>query len=212
MRRYVRWTLTWTSVAVLAAACGVNSAGQSRGEPTTTSNAGPAVSASRIDSLVVPVDQVPGGLHAAGSSSAPEADRFEPCVNGAVGDDAPFSGAIAFRSVRYSSVGNRYIVQSVAIYSSAGDAAAAFQSLGTQVDACRGAGDGSVVVDSVSADRAGWHVTGTSPVSGAAGTLGAVQAGVLENIVFRVAAGIFDDPIQIAAAIADQIAGNVRAN
>jgi hypothetical protein len=63
----------------------------------------------------------------------------------------------------------------------------------------------------VSADRATWHVTDTSPVSGLTGTMAGYNGGVVGNVVFRVGAGIFDDPVAVAQSVADGIVANVRA-
>ena len=71
--------------------------------------------------------------------------------------------------------------------------------------------DGSLIGDASSPDRAGWHYSGTSPVSGSTGVMAGYTAGVVDNVVFRVGAGLFDDPVAVANSVADGIAANVRA-
>jgi len=178
-------------VAVLAA-CGIDGTPVSAGQPGAPAPAGPGVSVSQIDALLVPVTAVPGGLHPAGSARSPQTDS-----QGCVGDDA-------------GGVGNRFVAQSVGVYPTADESASVFRSAAQRVQACSGAD--SMIVDAISADRAVWHVTGTSAVSGATGTMGGYTAGVVDNVVFRVEAGLFDDPVAVATTVADGITANVRAN
>jgi hypothetical protein len=192
---------------MVLAGCGViDGAPVSRGEPTTPAPAGPAVSAERIDALVVPVTAVPEDLHPESARTTPQVRADASCA----GDDATWFGAgsVAFRHVRYSGLGNLYVAQAIGVYSSAQEAASVFRAAAQRLQSC---GDAPVTVDAVSADRATWHVTDTSPVSGLTGTMAGYNGGVVGNVVFRVGAGIFDDPVAVAQSVADGIVANVRA-
>ena len=198
----MRWTTIVAGVVVLAA-CGIDGAPVSAGQPGIPAPAAPSVTADRLDALLVPVSAVPGGLHPAGSASVPSTMSM-----GCAGDDASWFGpnTQGFRSARYSGVGNRYVAQSVGLYASAEEAAAVFRAAAQQVASC---GNGSLSVDSVGGQRAAWHVSGTSAVSGANGVVAGYAAGVVGNVVFRVGAGLFDDPVAVANSVADGIAANI---
>jgi hypothetical protein len=201
----MRWTTVLAGVAVLAA-CGIDGTPVSAGQPSAPAPAAPTVAPDRVGALLVPVTAVPGGLAPSGSASAPQT-----LSQGCLGDDASWFGTstLAFRSARYSGVSNRFVAQAVGVYSSAEEAAAVFRSAAQRVRSCGGAD--SVTVDAVSADRAAWHFTGTSPVSGTTGVMAGYTAGVVDNVVFRVGAGLFVDPVAVANSVAVGIAANVRA-
>ncbi|MBU3749015.1 MAG: sensor domain-containing protein [Mycobacterium sp.] len=200
----LRRTAIVAGVMVLAA-CGVDGTPVSAGQPGAPAPAAPTVAADRVDALLVPVSAVPGGLDPAGSASSPSTMSL-----GCVGDDASWFGPTTegFRSARYSGVGNRYVAQAVGVYSSADEAASVFQAGAQRVRSC---GSDSLFIDAVSADRADWHFTGTSAVSGATGTMAGYTAGVVDNVVYRVSAGLFDDPVAVANSVAGGIIANVRA-
>lgn len=42
------------------------------------------------------------------------------------------------------------------------------------------------------------------------GTMAGYTAGVVDNVVFRVSAGLFDDPVAVANSVAGGIIANVR--
>ncbi len=201
----MRWTTVVAGVVVLAA-CGIDGTPVSAGQPSAPAPTAPAVAPDRIDALVVPLTAVPGELHPAGTATSPQVRAGASCA----GDDATWFGAasLAFRNVRYSGLGNLYGAQAIGVYSSAEEAAAVFRAAAQRLQSC---GGDPVSVDALSADRATWHVTGTSAVSGHTGTMAGYSAGVVDNVVFRVGAGLFDDPAAVANSVAGGIVANVRA-
>lgn len=211
MRHQVRPAITAVVAAVLVAGCSQGSISASRGDTTTPAPAGQPVSAQTIDSLIIPVEQVPGGLHddLVDNQPAPPAssDDCQPNYT-SIGHIAP----LAYRSVHYSGLSNRAIVQTIEIYPNPADAAVVFGHLTDQLSGCKGGGE--VSVDAATATAASWHAQGFSPSSGVQETTYATDARIAKNVVFSVTAQHFSEAPQesrhAAASVADQIAAKIN--
>lgn len=209
MNRWVRVVVAMTGAAALAAGCGNGSISQSRSDTTTSVPAGQSVKAAEIDSLVTPIEQVPGGLHNNVVEKQPQPnppDSSHTChaAYTGLGDTAPN----AFRKVYYSGLGNLYVVQTIGVYADPSAADAVFHHLTDELSRCKAKGNG-VSVDSIAPARAVWHVRGFSPVKGAEETLFATDARTAKNVVFSVTAEHFDNAQQSAASVADRIAAKI---
>lgn len=199
-------TLVAVAVAVgLVAACGNGPISESHGDTSTTpASIGRPVAAKEIDSLVIPVEQVPGGLHAESVENQPRQESSDDCFVAYSGVDS--ISPIAFRSVRYSGMGNLYVLQSVGIYLDNADAGAVFQRLTNRLRGCSPESGGA----SITPTEASWHAQGFSPVKGAQETSKAADERVVKNVVFSVVSGHFDNAEQTAASIADQIEAKIN--
>lgn len=221
----IRWARTAVAVAAAIAlvGCGKGPLTQSHGDTTTSGPVGKPMDAKEIDSLVVPMDQIPGvgdslrhsTVNKQPSTSQP-ADHGpnpgSPCTlaNLAPDDIAIFgNNPITFRSVNYSGFSNVDVIQAIGIYADTSDAGAVFQHLTTRLKPCQSEG-GETSVDSISPTSATWHERGFSPVKGADETSSATNARVVKNVVFCVTAGHFDNAEQIASSVADQIADKIN--
>lgn len=205
------------AVAGVAAlvACGKGSVTESHGDTTTAVPLSKSVTASEIESLVVPVDQVPGGLHNSGDVKQPQSYPSQPAnacsLAYAPADDATVFGGdtTGFRAVRYSGPGNLAVVQAIGVYRDNANPSAIFQRLANGLNTCKTNGDG-VSVDTVTPTSAAWHTQGFSPVKGMEETSFAAQERVVKNVLFRVDVEHFDNPQQVAASISDQIAAKIN--
>jgi len=193
---------------VAAGACALIVVGCGQGS-SATSTASPSpvpVPVSKIDSLIVAIGQIPGGLDSDGGGVTSAAqDKSDPaCPLPGLGNPS------ALRSARYSGVGNLFVVQEVAIYPDAASAHAALQPVIDGLNSCKGKA-GAPAVDQSTAAEVSWHAQGFSPVSGETSTTYAADTRVVNNVVLKVTAGLFDNPQQVAASVADKIAAKVAA-
>lgn len=210
---------------VALAACDEGSVGRSRGETTTPAASGRPVAVSEIESLVVPLDQIPGvgdSLNRSDStaekqpSTTPSSSDNEThsgdCAFASlsIGDEKIFGrNSIAFRGVHYSGFSNVYVEQAIGVYANKAEASAVFKRLADKVNTCKPA-SGDMTVDSIAPSSASWHVRGFSPVKGTDETSRAGEDRTIGNVVFRVAVGHFDNSSQIAASVADLIAAKIN--
>lgn len=216
MNRWVRVVMAMLVTAVLAAGCGDGSLSRSRGDTTAPATSSQPITATQIDSLVVPVEQVPGGLHSAGVDEEPKSyprDPLDAChIADTPSDDVELfgSGTTAFRNVFYSGVGNLFVRQVIAVYPGSREASTVLQRLADGLQTCKTAGNSEVSIDSITPNSVAWHARGFSPVKGMEETSYAAEGRVVKNVVFRVTVGHFDDPRPVAAAVANQISANIN--
>ncbi|MCV7033340.1 sensor domain-containing protein [Mycobacterium heckeshornense] len=215
----LRWTRTAVAVGVAAVlvGCSKGSIIESRGDTTTPAPVGQPVDAKEIDSLVVPMDQVPGTGDSLRHSTVDSHPLSSPSPAGScllaklpAGHVAVFGNdTIAFRNMNYVGFSNVYVAQAIGIYADVSNANTVFEQLINGLQACKSDG-GEVSVDSIAPNRAMWHAHAFSPVKGTDETSFATDARTVKNVVFTVTAGHFDNSQQIAASTADQIAAKIN--
>jgi hypothetical protein len=175
------------------------------------------VDAKEIDSLVVPMDQVPGTGDSLRHSTVDSHPLSSPlptdrCMLAKLpaGHVALVgNNTIAFRNVNYSGFSNVYVAQAIGIYADVSSVNTVFQQLINGLQACKSEG-GEISVDSIAPDSATWHAHAFSPVKGTDETSFATEARAVKNVMFTVTAGHFDNSQQIAASTADQIAAEIN--
>lgn len=195
--------------AMILAACTTKIESPSYGDTPAPPGPGQPVAATEIDALTVPIEQVTingqpwDTLHGDGVATQPRPDQSDPdCRLPEIGSET-----LAFREVRYSDVGNTYVLQRIGIYSDRAKATEGFQPVLDAVNSCE---NPDRMIDSATSESAAWHEKGFSAVSGPDAMLYATTARAVKNVVFEVTVGHREDGPQIATSVADQITANVN--
>jgi PknH-like extracellular domain len=214
MNSQVRSTIVAVGLAILATGCGRDAISEPRGVPTRPTSLGQPVAAQAIDSLIIPVEQVPGGLHDNHVDKQPTPDSGSSDFCRHVYTSTGHPGAIAYRGVHYSGPSNIGIVQTVEIYSTPADAVAAFRRLADRLNECKSQGGDPVSIDAITPAEAIWHEQGFSPSKGSQETMFATDVRTAKNVVFAATPVHFSDSPtesrQVANSVADQIATKIE--
>lgn len=218
MTRLVRAGLVAVVFGALVG-CGQGSMSKSHGDDTPSpAPVGPSVTAAQVDSLLVPADQLPGGLHGGGVGKQPQSyppGPKDPCyLADAAADDVALFGSdlIAFRNVRYSGPGNVYVDQAIGVYKSNSVADAAFSRLVDSLHSCQSGSSSSPAFTNLTRSSASWQSAESSTrSSGEAESIPTGDEGrSAKNVLIRVSVGHFADSPHIAASVADQIVAKIN--
>ena len=189
-------------VALLLSAFGNGSVARSHADPAGAER---LVNADEIDSLMVPVEQMPGDLRPAfaGQPGSPEPIHNDECYfMDTAPSDAEFFGSntVAFRDVSYNAV-NSAVHQDIGIYADDASASATFQRISEGVQTCLRSRNSDTAA-SINETGIAW--------SGLDNPYAAVDIRTAKNVVFSVTVSQLEDAQHVAASVADKIAAKIN--